>query len=65
MRLTNREMELFKRICQMGKELSDAYPEVGMGKFPIMIAEEQASRISFGIDQEDIEEASESIKYYR
>jgi hypothetical protein len=59
--LTNREMELFRRIVVLAELLDRANPEVGMGPSRLMLAKDQADTLSFEIDIDDIEEAAEEI----
>lgn len=57
--LTNREMELFRRIVYLAEQLDHENPEVGMGPSRSMLARDQAATLSFEIDEDDIEEAAE------
>lgn len=59
--LTNREMELFRRIVYLAEQLDHANPEVGMGPSRSMLARYQAATLSFEIEEDDIEEASEEV----
>lgn len=60
--LTNREMELFRRLVYLAKAYDDSNPEVGMGPSIEMIAEREAAKLSFEIDPDDIAEICEEIR---
>ena len=54
--LTAKEMELFRRVVRLAKHLDDCNPDVGMGPSIRTIAEREAARLSFEIDEDDIAE---------
>lgn len=58
--LTNREAELFRRIVNLAESLDRCNPDVGMGPSRHMLAQDQASSLSFEIDEDDIAEAAET-----
>jgi len=57
--LTLREAELFRRIVYLAEQLDRCNPDVGMGPSRLTLAQDQASTLSFEIDEDDVAEAAE------
>ena len=60
--LSQREMELLHLAVNLAVQLDRCNPEVGMGPFPLMIAEELVQKLSFDVDEDDLHEICQDIR---
>jgi hypothetical protein len=57
--MTDRELELFRRIIDLAKMYDDSNPDVGMGPSRWSLAQDEAKGLSFEVTEEEIEQALE------